>query len=608
MLPAAIPGEKKAHLLWMTVLIGLAALGAILYYIPFERPQGLENVQPLLTGWQYFTDSDPTPKAVARLDDYIPFRVNESMTLVRQMNESVQEAHLLLRLTYNRAQVYMGDVVIFENENDPPGENPSSGVHLVELPQDYVGQELKVVCTTPYAPYAYSPDPIYIGDAASLASLVLATSARDIALLFVLVASGLALMGLAFYAVRLGWAAKIWQANFCFGLFSVLYGLSLPTLSNLYLAIYPPTLSTDVEMILWFLFPVPLTCYLWLKSTAYRRLTLAVVAYFSLTTGVVFLGVLFGLWLLPETIELANYAYIVGVVASAAAVGLEIIKGNKLFRLLAPGMGVLFAAAVLSMMNDAKNYEIKEGLRSAGTLLLVAVGVFDGIRAVVAHRRMVDRERQLVEIKSHLATEQLETADSQNQETRLLRHEIRHHLAALTVLQREGKFQEIGEHLEHLNMIEQKTKPVFYCRHGLVNAILSKASDDCERWGITFTCEGSMSANVALSDGDLCTLLMNMLENAVEAARLAPEGKRWISVQVRAKDGFLVVACRNARNGTQIMEHDGRFLSTKRNARFHGYGILAMRQIAEKHGSKLNIEYNDEFFGVKTILKLEEGE
>lgn len=599
-------GKKKAHLAWMCALIAVTALGALLYYLPFMHPYDLVNAQPLLTGWSYFTASNPAPVAVDVLDYFIPFDTQDSMTLTRKMTEEVPEAHLLLRLTYARARVFVGDDLLYENLNNPPGENPGVGVQLIELPDDYLGQELKIAITSPYVMYAYSLDPIYFGDATSLAALVQAHSALAMAMLSVMVFGGVVLMCVAMLGMHINGSGRNWWADLCFGLFAVLYGLSLVAPTDLFLIVYPPVLGGNVDYLLWYLFPIPLALYLWMKSTGFRRLAQALLILVLLNSITALLGALLGLWALPASILVTNYAYTGLVILAGVLVVLESIKGNPQFRFFAPGLLLLIVSALLGTVAPGRFYLLKEGMRVAGLLLLMALVLVDGLRSLVHARRQRDSERQLLRIKALLATEQLDTAETYNQETRLLRHEISHHLAAMAVLQREGKLKEIGVYLAGLHdQTEHRMETTRYCEHTLVNAILSKTAGECKRGGIAFTCDAYVPPEISLPDGDLSTLLLNMFENAVEAARKAPEGSRWVAAQVRVKDEFLVVSCRNARCKGKLEHHDGRFLSTKENAGFHGFGILAMRQVAERHNSKLNIQYDEESFSVKTVLQLE---
>lgn len=596
---------KNARPWWMGALIAVLVVGAVLYAHPFEHPRSLKNAVPLLDGWRYVTAPGGEPVAVDSLDYYIPFDVDGSMTLTRRMTEEANDPHLLLRLTYVRATVELDGALLYENLQYPPGENPGSGVYLIPLPADYRGRELKITLTSPYEAYAYSLDPIYFGDSASLSSLVIAHSARSMTLTFVLVIAGLVVMAFELYAALVRLRGRERTANFCLGLFSMLYGLWQVTTSDLFLSVYPVVFGMRVDMVLWYLCFIPLLCFLWLKCNIYRRLAFIPVCVWGVTSLAAQVGALVGLWTMPTTLPVTNLILIaVGTMASILVTA-EIVKGNKAFRLLTPAFALLITWMVLSVVQNGELYTLRESLRASGILLFLFLAGVDGMRTLIAARRREQNERQLVEVKTLLAEEQLAMAEAHNKESHLLRHEIRHHVAALSVLQREGRLKEMGEYLGELGAMEQQMEDIRYCEHSLVNAILGKTAGDCVYAGVTFRCEAQVPASIPIPDGDLCTLLFNMLENAVEAARQGPEGRRWVELQMRVKNGFLVVACSNARKkGSRIYQRDGRFASTKAKGGHHGYGILAMRRVVEKYGSKLNIDYDDASFSVKTILKL----
>ena len=104
---------------------------------------------------------------------------------------------------------------------------------------------------------------------------------------------------------------------------------------------------------------------------------------------------------------------------------------------------------------------------------------------------------------------------------------------------------------------------------------------------------------------DLCTLLMNLLDNALEgAARVEVPGERFIRFRAAVKDGYFAVRCENSYAGPLAPDERGRLRTTKTDPEAHGFGLPQMSAVAEKYGSLLDVSYTDRVFTVQTALKL----
>ena len=104
---------------------------------------------------------------------------------------------------------------------------------------------------------------------------------------------------------------------------------------------------------------------------------------------------------------------------------------------------------------------------------------------------------------------------------------------------------------------------------------------------------------------DLCALLMNLLDNALEgAARVEVPGERFIRFRAAVKDGYFAVRCENSYAGPLAPDERGRLRTTKADPEAHGFGLPQMSAVAEKYGSLLDVSYTDRVFTVQTALKL----
>lgn len=111
---------------------------------------------------------------------------------------------------------------------------------------------------------------------------------------------------------------------------------------------------------------------------------------------------------------------------------------------------------------------------------------------------------------------------------------------------------------------------------------------------------------MTVPETDLCVLLMNMLDNALEAcAGVENPQDRFVHFKAEVKNGFLAVKCENRYAGDLREDGQGRLLTTKPDPQSHGFGLAQMSAVAEKYHSLLDVSHTDDhIFIVQTALNL----
>ena len=112
---------------------------------------------------------------------------------------------------------------------------------------------------------------------------------------------------------------------------------------------------------------------------------------------------------------------------------------------------------------------------------------------------------------------------------------------------------------------------------------------------IAFNCACSIQRQLNVSDSDLCVVLGNALENAVEACEMMENtAARFISVESRVLNGQLLIKIENSYKGCLKLKDDGYF-STK-SGEFHGIGLRNIHKVVENYGGFVKTEHNGKVF------------
>lgn len=178
-------------------------------------------------------------------------------------------------------------------------------------------------------------------------------------------------------------------------------------------------------------------------------------------------------------------------------------------------------------------------------------------------------------------------------------HDIKHQIAALGDVGRERELREI-ERLVNIYDCGLKTE----C--AALDLVLNSKSLMCMSKRIELTCMADGRRLAFMEDADIYALFGNILDNAMEAVdQLDEQEKRLISLSVQAKDHFLHINQENYYNGELVMER-GLPLTTKKDKRFHGFGMQSIRMLTEKYGGDLRLRASGGIYRLSILLPIVE--
>ena len=215
------------------------------------------------------------------------------------------------------------------------------------------------------------------------------------------------------------------------------------------------------------------------------------------------------------------------------------------------------------------------------------------------------RESQALALRNQLIMDNYRALEQKMRESAALRHEFKHRLLAIDSMLQARDLEGLERCVDDWKEESAASSPILYSSNLVVNAILQDAAGRARAAGVSFRVTALVPEELPFPDEDLCALLMNLLDNALEGAARTPEGReRSILFRARIFKGFLVLRCENTFDGYVKTDGQGHLLTIKDEPSSHGFGMAQMRSVAHKYHARLDVDYTGQRFTVQTALQL----
>ena len=126
----------------------------------------------------------------------------------------------------------------------------------------------------------------------------------------------------------------------------------------------------------------------------------------------------------------------------------------------------------------------------------------------------------------------------------------------------------------------------------------------CEQNGIDLICFADGRCISFMKEEDVFSLFGNALDNAIAAVEQLPEAEREIKLRIKDVGSLVIISVENKFVGELRME-EGIPVTTKKDTRYHGYGVLSMQMIVDKYNGKLSIDAKDNNFALNIIFNVD---
>lgn len=164
--------------------------------------------------------------------------------------------------------------------------------------------------------------------------------------------------------------------------------------------------------------------------------------------------------------------------------------------------------------------------------------------------------------------------------------------------------EQYDETMQYLNRLDDdltRVDTLLKTGNVMVDAILNSKLTLIQEQNIQVDATAAVPEDISISDIDLSVIIGNLLDNAMEACMKLPDKERFIRIYIDIIKKQLYISVTNSMP-EQPGKPDERFLSSKGGP--HGFGLLRIDSIVEKHGGYVNRKADIGIFSTEIMLPL----
>ena len=208
-------------------------------------------------------------------------------------------------------------------------------------------------------------------------------------------------------------------------------------------------------------------------------------------------------------------------------------------------------------------------------------------------KRLAAYQRELIE--THYRE-----VENMYRQVRGWRHDYRNHIQMMKVLAANGDLEGIKAYLDQLDTDLNTVDTVVRTGNAMADAILNSKISLAKSRGIPVQVNAHIPVKLKMSELDLCCILGNLFDNAIDASLALPEEQRLIRVYMDMKGSQLYISFTNFTAAKKLPKVGKRFRTTKGEG--HGFGLVRIDSIVERLNGYLSRNSEDGAFTTEILL------
>lgn len=212
-------------------------------------------------------------------------------------------------------------------------------------------------------------------------------------------------------------------------------------------------------------------------------------------------------------------------------------------------------------------------------------------------------EKKISEYENKLVASQFEEMKQLYMTMRGWRHDYHNHMQKIRAHLELGEYEEVQDYIDLMETELDAVDIKYKTGNTGVDAMLNSKLTLAEEKGLRIKCDALLPKELPFNPVDLCVLLGNLIDNAIEACeKMDPSRDRFVRIYMCVRKRQLYLSVSNA-TGEVVRKLDKEYITNKRGN--HGNGLRRINKVVEKHQGYINRQNEPGVFATEIMLPLE---
>ena len=276
--------------------------------------------------------------------------------------------------------------------------------------------------------------------------------------------------------------------------------------------------------------------------------------------------------------------------------------GKKEWLLISTVFGISFAAITLIQIAAVNSNSHISILLAAEVCCIATAAVCFYMTVLLNRSNLKSQQLRAKAQQEEFRLQYAQNVKKQYEEISQVRHDMKQTNAVIMELLLSSKTDEALEYMRKMTQRISEFDVVIDTGNDYVNAILNAKLSEAKRNGISVLCSADKNA-VGIDEVDMCNLLGNLLDNAIEACEKCDVDQNVIEIKLRMCDGKYLIEVENTA-AENALESNKQLSTTKKDTARHGYGVKSIKSIAEKYNGIVSFSQTGDRFRSAVVLSI----
>ena len=210
-------------------------------------------------------------------------------------------------------------------------------------------------------------------------------------------------------------------------------------------------------------------------------------------------------------------------------------------------------------------------------------------------------DSKMIEQRQSLQIDHIERSIGMTEQIRRDKHEMKNVYFYIQSLLKSGQYQELENFVDTKLVHRYDRIEEFNTGNQFLDYLLTQKISEARDASIHFLADIIVPENLGINENDLCSLLLNLLDNAIDASKHETNGD--IHLSMRVVKNYLSIKIKN-KSSVDVLRENPKLITTKKDQHQHGIGLRVVKSIISKYNGILHMSMESGYFSIDIMLEM----